>query len=134
VVSGLLQDLRYRKLWVAIGVGLIVLVVYFSLTPDRIDTGTVEGFDPGHMLAYFTLMAWWAQIVRAGWPRVALALALVAMGVGMEFAQGLTDYRVFDPADMRDNAIGVAVAFVLVLTPLGRVLAAVERRHRAASP
>ena len=112
--------------------GLVLLVVYLSLTPDRIDTGTVEGFDPGHMLAYFALMAWWAQIVRPGWPRVAVAVALVGMGIGMEFAQRLTDSRVFDPADMRDNAIGVAAAFVLVHGPLRRVLAALEGRLAAA--
>lgn len=112
----------------AIGVGLILLVVILSLTPDRVDTGTVEGFDTGHMLAYFTLTAWWAQIVRPGWPRLVAAIAFVAMGVGMEFAQGLTDYRTYDPLDMRDNTIGVVAAFFLTLTPLGHVLAALERR------
>jgi hypothetical protein len=106
---------------------LILLVVYLSLTPDPIDVGGPEGLDLGHFSAYFTLMAWWAQLVRRGWPRVVLAAALIGMGIGLEFVQGMTDYRTFDPLDMRANAVGVAAAFALALTPLGGALAAAER-------
>lgn len=115
-------------MWQAIGVGLVALVVCLSLTPDPVAVPDLGGFDAGHFAAYFTLMLWWAQLVRPGWPRLGVALALVGMGVGLEFIQGLTDYRTFDPRDMRDNAIGVAVAFALALSPLGGALAAFERR------
>jgi len=128
VVSGLLQELRYRRLWWAIGLGLVALVVYLSLTPLPPDVPDVAGFDPGHFVAYFTLMGWWAQLVRRGWGRVAIAAALVALGIGLEFAQALTGYRTFDLLDMRDDAIGVGAAFVLTLSPLGEALAALERR------
>jgi VanZ family protein len=110
------------------GVGLVLLVIWLSLTPSPVPSGDFDGIDLGHLSAYFTLMLWWAQLVRAGWARVAVAVALVAMGIGLEFAQGLTTYRTFDVADMRDNAAGVAAGFVLALTPLGRVLLALERR------
>ena len=123
--------MRYRNAWLAVGAGLVLLVVYLSLTPDPVDVGGPEGFDLGHFAAYFTLMIWWAQLARPGAPRVAVAVALVALGVGLELVQGLTDYRTFDPHDMRANAIGVAAGYFLALTPLGRALAALEGRLRA---
>ena len=113
------------------GVGLVALVVYLSLTPDPIDVGGPEGFDVGHFSAYFTLMIWWAQLVRPTWPRIAAAVALVGLGIGLEFIQGFTDYRTFDPLDMRANALGVVAAYFLALTPLGRALASLERRLAA---
>jgi hypothetical protein len=117
-----------RRGWAAIGVALVVLVAWLSLTPLPVEAAKLDGFDLGHLSAYFTLMAWWAQLVGRGAPRLALGVALVAMGVGLEFAQALTGYRTFDPADMRDNALGVAAGFAVALTPLGGVLRAIERR------
>jgi len=129
VVPGVLQDLRFGNAWLAVGVGLVLLVVYLSLTPDPVHVvDGPEGFDLQHFAAYFTLMFWWAQLVRPGWPRVVAGLALVGMGIGLEFVQGMTDYRTFDPLDMRANAIGVAAAYFLALGPLGRGLALLEAR------
>ena len=106
----------------------MLFVAWLSLTPNPIQTTELDGVDTGHLSAYFTLMAWWAQLVRRGWPRVAVAAALVGLGIGLEFAQALTGYRTFDLADMRDNALGVAAGFALALTPLGEALRALERR------
>lgn len=127
MVPGVLQDLRYKRLWWAVGIGLVVLVVHLSLTPEPLEVPDVGGSDPGHVIAYFTLMAWWAQLVR-GRGRVIAAVALSGLGVGLEYVQALTDHRTFDVVDMRDDVIGVATAFVLTLSPLGRVLAALEER------
>lgn len=130
MVPGLLQDLRHKRLWWAVGIGLVVLVVYLSLTPEPPDVPDVSGSDPGHLIAYFTLMGWWAQLVR-GRGRLIAALALAGLGVGLEYVQALTDYRTFDVVDMRDDLLGVAAAFVLTLSPLGRALAALEARAAA---
>ena len=133
MVSRLLPGLRYPRLWWVIGAGLVALVAYLSLTPEPIDSGDVGGHDPGHFIAYLTLMLWFAQLLRPGWGRVVAAVALVGLGVGLEFAQGLTTWRTFDVADMLDDGIGVAVGFLLAMTPLGGALAALERRLGAAA-
>lgn len=120
--------LRYYRIWLAIGFGLVGLVIYLSLTPRPIDAGQVGDVSFGHFLAYLALMLWFAQLHR-GWPAMlAVAAALVLMGVGLEYLQGLTSYRSFDPLDMRDNAIGVAVGLVIGSTRLGMALEWMERR------
>ena len=48
--------------------------------------------------------------------RIAYALAFVAMGIGLEFLQGMTGYRSFDVMDMLANTIGVALGWILVFT------------------
>jgi len=54
-------------------------------------------------------------------------LALAALGVALEFAQALTSYRHFAVLDMRDDAIGVIAGWACALSPLGRILPAVDR-------
>ena len=44
--------------------------------------------------------------------RLAYAAGFVALGVGLEFVQGLTDYRTFEVADMVANAIGVLLSWI----------------------
>ena len=128
MVPGLLQGLRFPRLWWAVGAGLVALVVWLSLTPDPFEVASAEGLDPGHFIAYATLMLWFAQLLRPGRGRIAAAVALVGLGAGLEYAQLLTGYRHFDPEDMRDNAVGVAAAYLVALTPLGSALVWLERR------
>jgi glycopeptide antibiotics resistance protein len=59
--------------------------------------------------------------------QLAIAVAFALMGVGIEFLQGLTDYRTFDVADMVANAVGAALGFGIAQTPLGNALDWVER-------
>lgn len=105
--------LRFLRLWQTIGVLLIGLVIYLSLTPYPVEVMPIDQGDKfDHVLAYATLMFWFAQIhaerrVRLGW-----ALAFVAMGVGLEFLQRLTAYRTFELADMVGGAIGVCIGWI----------------------
>lgn len=126
MVSGVLQGLRFIRLWLAIGGFLVGLVIYLSLTPDPIPAPEIEGVKSGHFVAYLVLMLWFWQLLRPVGAKVAVALALVAMGVLLEFAQGATGYRTFALADMRDNAFGVGCGFILGMTALGGMLARFE--------
>lgn len=119
--------LRYHTTWMALGWGFVLLVIYLSLMhpPQSIDART---FDYGHLVAYGWLMSWFAQIHRPTRKRFAIGLALCALGVALEFVQGMTGYRTFDYADMGMNTLGVALGLVLARTPLQNVLAAAERR------
>ncbi|HVQ62451.1 MAG TPA: VanZ family protein, partial [Burkholderiales bacterium] len=59
--------------------------------------------------------------------QLGIALAFAAMGVGIEFLQGLTDYRTFDVADMIANALGAGLGWSLAQTPLRNAVGWVER-------
>jgi hypothetical protein len=83
----------------------------------------------GHLLAYGWLMLWYAQLYPAIGSRIAIGIALIVLGVGLEYAQGMTGYRSFAYSDMRDNVIGVAVGLALAATPLGGVLGRLEGRR-----
>jgi hypothetical protein len=119
--------LRYHDRWNALGWAFVALVVYLTLMHPPAMIGP-EVFDIGHLFAYGWLMSWFAQIHRATATRLAIGAALCAMGVALEFVQGMTGYRTFDYADMGMNALGVTVGLLLACTPLQNILRTVERR------
>ena len=119
---------RFLRLWQAIGALLIVFVIYESLTPHPIEVPIEQGDKYGHVLAYATLMAWFAQIYLGWSARMAWAVGFVAMGIGLEFLQGLTDYRTFEVADMMADAAGVSLGWLAAPPRLPEMLRYVEAR------
>jgi VanZ family protein len=71
-----------------------------------------EGDKFGHIVAYSTLMIWFASIYRHLRQRLALAAGFVLLGIVLEFVQRLTGYRTFDIADMIADAFGVLVGWL----------------------
>jgi VanZ family protein len=121
------QPTTVRRIWRAIGFGLVVLVVWLSLTPQPIEIPVEQGDKLGHITAYATLMFWFAQLDTRHRMRVGYAIGFVTLGVAMEFAQRLTDYRTFELADMGADAVGVLFGW-LVSPPRGpNMIGFVER-------
>jgi len=118
-----------RSYWLGAGFGFIALVIYLSLNTDHIDAGRVEDVKVGHFIAYGWLMLWFAQLFPAQRQRLVIALGFVALGIALEYAQGMTGYRSFAYSDMRDNGIGVLAGWVIALTPLGRAMPALEAHY-----
>ena len=54
-------------------------------------------------------------------------VALIAMGVVIEFLQGWSGYRYFEYADMLANSTGVVLGYLLARTALGRVFVLIEK-------
>jgi VanZ family protein len=101
-----------RRVWRAVGFGLVMLVIWLSLTPHPIEIPVENGDKLGHVAAYATLMFWFAQLDARHRMRLAYAIGFVMLGVALEFAQRLTDYRTFEVADMCADAVGVLFAWV----------------------
>jgi VanZ family protein len=118
--------LKFERLWMIVGIGFVLLVVYLSLTPDPPDLGAPEGLKVGHLVAYGWLMMWFAQIYRTSGARLTLAAGFCVLGIVLEYLQGMTDYRGFEYSDMVINSAGVAVGFVLARTPLQNGLSMFE--------
>ncbi len=122
-------DLKLRFLWLAIGYALVLLVVFLSLSSDPVE---LEMDFPDqdkffHALAYFGLMAWFAQIYHDKFQRNMIALVFIFMGVTLEYLQSFDPNRYFEYADMVANSVGVALGFVVALTGAKNILLKLEK-------
>lgn len=123
--------LKYRRIWLSAGWLLVVLVVYFSLAPHPPEPLSFDNADKlEHLLAYAVLSLWLNQLYPSALSRARVAVALVALGVGVEYVQGWTGYRMFDVLDMLANSVGVLIGWLLALTSLGGLFVYIERRLR----
>jgi hypothetical protein len=123
---------RLRRIWLLSGWGMVAGVVVLSLIPVEVDLG--EDRDKlAHFVAYGGLSFWFGMIFVGRGLQLGVAVAFAAMGVAMEFLQGLTDYRSFEVADMIANAVGSGLGWCLVQTPLRNGLTWLERWFAAAA-
>ena len=82
-----------------------------------------------HFLTYAGLSAGFASVI---WRRQQLWLVTVGLilyGVAIEFAQGLSGYRMFEFADMVANSVGVVFGLLAYLSPLHKWLDHWEQRR-----
>jgi len=121
------KPLRFERLWIVFGAGFVVLVIYLSLTPELPDIAVSTNQKLGHVLAYGWLMLWFAQLYRSTGARLGLAAAFCALGIALEYLQGMTGYRGFEYSDMLLNSTGVAIGLALAYTPLQNGLQSIER-------
>ncbi len=91
-------------------------IVFLSLTPSPPDLEIEHGDKLGHLFAYGLLMFWFCWLYRGTQARLAYAIAWIAMGVALEFAQGATGYRSFELADMAANSLGVLLGWGISAT------------------
>jgi hypothetical protein len=105
-------ELIYRRYWLAIGIGMIGVVICLSLVPMSGESGIEEGDKVGHVLAYGVLMMWFAQLENGLTARIWLAVGFSALGIGLEFVQRATGYRTFDSGDIVAGLAGVAIGWL----------------------
>ncbi|WP_218842196.1 VanZ family protein [Stenotrophomonas sp. JAI102] len=119
----MLKPLRWPRFWLALWwLAVLGTLVVCLIPPPSIplpeNSDKVE-----HFLAYFLLAASAVQIYRRRAALVWAAVGLVALGIGIEFAQGaLTVNRLADPMDALANSVGVLAGMAIVFTPLRDLL------------
>lgn len=115
------RTLRGLIWWRLVSWLLVATVVVLSLTPQPIAIPVDQGDKWGHAMAYAALMLWFVQLYArpAHWR---VGLGLLALGVLMECAQGLTASRHFDYYDMLANGSGVFLGWLLGGTALSLIL------------
>ncbi len=119
-----LHRLNFAKTWQGVGWAMVGTVVWLSLAPAPPQPPLLLAWDKAqHFAAYGCLMVWFGMSFARHWRWPAF---LVALGVALEFLQGLGGIRNFDPGDMLANTIGVLAGLALLKTPLGASLAAVD--------
>lgn len=127
-----IKSFRWPWLWVGLWWLSVLAVVAVCLVPPPPLPPLPENSDKvEHFLAYFLLAAAAVQIyaTRAAWSWA--GIGLVAMGIGIEFAQGaLTATRMADPWDALANTLGVLAGMATALTPWRDSLLRMERGSR----
>lgn len=119
--------LRFALLWWLVGACGIALVIALSLMRSAPEIPGDSGGNFGHVLAYATLMGWFARLLPGHKARALAALALCALGVALEFVQETTGYRTYDLADMAADAIGVALGWLASPPRVPHVIASLDR-------
>lgn len=129
------ETLRYKKLWLTIGLLMIAFVVVETLTPSPIGTGMQISDKVLHITGYFGMMGWFVQIFHNRKYQLLLAIGFISMGMMLEFVQGWGGVRQYEVTDMLANGTGVVLAWLLSLSSFRNILLKVELiilKHRSA--
>ena len=103
-----------RSLWLLVGWFGVVAAFVFSLSPDTAHAPFIQHGDKlTHLASYASLMFWWAQLYIAPRQRLALAVALILLGIGIELLQGFTPSRQSDVIDALANSTGVLLGWLI---------------------
>ncbi len=106
--------LKSPRLWWSIGWALVAFILYSTLAPSP-DVPNLHIWDKlEHSGAFFGLTLWFGGLIRRSrYPL--LAFWMLLFGAVIELAQGYMGWgRDMDIHDFYADAIGVAVAFVLL--------------------
>lgn len=119
--------LRFPKLWSVLGWLLVGAVIVGSLIPGPAVAQVDIDDKVMHAGAYFVLMVWFAGLYPRGVYPV-IATVFLALGLGLDLLQLLTDTRSFDWYDVAMNSAGVILGFVLSMLLLGGWCQRIEQR------
>lgn len=112
--AGALRPLRWPRLWLAVWVAMIAVVLFGSLLPaQHLPPPAFDGVDKLQHLFGYAVLAGYAVLLFAHARLQLFAMAgLVALGVGIEFAQAaLTATRLADIADVGANTLGALLGW-----------------------
>ena len=124
-----MRKLRLIKLWITLGLVMVVVVIFFSICPLLVDVTISCNADKiAHLFVYSLLMLWFGCIYNPGMVYRKLGLGLIFMGIILEVIQGTTAYRSMEYLDMLANSFGVLAGWLLSKTLLSSTLEYLERR------
>jgi len=67
-------------------------------------------------------MGWFGQLLTDWRHRIPCALALILLGISMEFLQGMTSYRFFEWQDALANSLGVVFGLAALYFGADKIL------------
>jgi len=108
--------LEYRRIWTALSIVLVAIVIYGSLAPGGVKIVQGIGDKWQHGTTYFVLAAWFAGLApRRTYPWIVTGLLLLGLSLElMQYAMAeehMAD-RVADPRDMAANTAGIIVGMI----------------------
>ena len=123
------QKLIYSKLWHTLGALYVITVIVLTVMsnpPIKLSFAYADKI--GHFIVYFGLMGWYTQIIRKPVFYWLLVPLFAAMGLALEFVQGMGTTRLFEWADALANTLGVLTAALVGLSGFRYWLAKLESK------
>jgi VanZ family protein len=120
-----MRPLRYPYVWLGLGIFMVLSILALALLPNVPGLPFSNGDKYLHAFAFASLTLWFSGLVedrRSG----ALALALLAYGILIEWLQHFTTYRMAEVGDVAADAIGIALGLSLAFAGLRAWCARVE--------
>lgn len=114
-----LKPFRRPLLWSGLWCVAVAAVVVFSLLPgSSLETLPTMNDKLEHFFSYAFLSAGAVQLYPRWRSLLSVGIALVMMGIGLEYAQGaFTSGRMVDRMDALANTLGLIAGFATKLTP-----------------
>lgn len=123
------HELRLKALWFGIGYMGLALLVYLSVTRAPHHVLSFHGGDKiEHIAAFFVITAWWGQLHTGLLKIESKVIAVMLMAIMLELLQRqIGRYPDLEYGDIYASFIGVLLARVSLLSPLGSMLANIEK-------
>ena len=123
------KPLRYRNAWLALWLLGVTVLIVVCLLPSR-DLPALQVSDKlEHALAFALLAGSAVQLFERWRALLLVGLGLLALGIGIEFAQALfTTTRAMEAADVVADAIGIVAGLSVAITPLRDLLLRIAGR------
>ncbi|KLD70304.1 VanZ family protein [Xanthomonas pisi] len=128
-VTQTLRPFHRPRVWVGLWIAAIVVVIAVCLGPPPEIPELPDNSDKAEHFLTFALLCWGAvQLFATRRAQIAAAIGLVALGIGIEIAQGaLTTNRSADPYDALADTLGIAAGLCLAWTPLRFVMLRIDQ-------
>jgi VanZ family protein len=122
------KPLRHRNAWLALWLFAVTVLVVVCLLPSP-DLPNLHVSDKLEHAAAFALLAGSAVQLFERRALLMVAIGLLALGAGIEFAQALfTTTRAMEAADVVADTVGIVVGLSVALTPLRDLLLRIAGR------
>lgn len=126
-----MRALRRPRLWLGVWIVMLIAVIVLSLIPPPdLQTQLPRNIDKvEHLLAYAALAFVALQLFANARVLAIVAIGLIALGIGLEIAQGslVPHVRTMDWHDAVANTLGVLLGFAPARTRLATLLQRWER-------
>jgi len=110
-----MRALRFSRWWIAFGVALVLVVLYFSLKSSEEGGASLIPDKLSHVLAFFGLTGWFAALVERRNYKL-IAVLMLTLGVAIEWLQDqMALGRTAEIADVYANALGIAFGLAVSL-------------------
>ena len=121
-----MKKLKYKKIWISLGLLYVILVIYFCLIPGVGGPPSIPNQDKViHFITYALCSFWFSQSFYREFT-VRIFIWVFFLGTSVELAQGLTKTRFFEYGDILANSLGNYIGLLVSLKVFPKLLEKID--------